>query len=117
MWTILRWERTVAATALQAMGVDCDDFSGDVDIFLKQPSRPNVYADPLKTARDWARRESSIMGSAYCGSEHLLLGAIANAMPDFRFILASHQIEYARCTSAVAAVLGVNGPGFGQKSN
>ncbi len=122
LWAILRWERKVGLTALEALGVDVDALARDVDRALDEagresapptlhtlPSGEKVLAmdfrrpvAPLLTA---AEEEARGLGHSWVGSEHLVLAIVRVADARLRKVLAKHRLGYDRVRQAVLGLL------------
>jgi ATP-dependent Clp protease ATP-binding subunit ClpA len=105
-WTVLRWEKKVAIAALELMGINRWKLEEDLDGFLETHDSWHSIPHPLESVRDWARQQAALMGTDWKGTEHLLLGAISAACPEFRSFLAEHGVEYEAVKQAILRILG-----------
>lgn len=108
IWTILRWERKVAVTALELIGVNCWKLQKRLDSLLRSKRSPRTVSRPETTVRGWGRRQALLMGSGYVGDEHLMLGALSAAEQDFVAFLAEHLVDYETVKRAVIELLEPN---------
>jgi hypothetical protein len=105
LWTILRWERTIAIVALEDIGINCWNFQMRLDELIRTKDPHESVAHPVMIACDWAAHEALLMGCDYKGSEHLLLGAVSAADLGLRTFLTQYELTYETVKEKVVSIL------------
>lgn len=106
IWTLLRWEKKVAVTALESLGIDCYDLQKTIDEILRNRELATPINHPAAAARLWVQKEADLLRASYIGTEHVLLAALSHAGPRLRAALASFGIDYGSAKRAIEAFLG-----------
>src|SRR5437899_1046990 len=77
LWSLLRWERKVGLSTLEACNVDLQALEKDVAERLRDYSGPcdsrQVDCAQISEIAAWAAEEAKGLGHRYVGTEHLVL--------------------------------------------
>jgi ATP-dependent Clp protease ATP-binding subunit ClpA len=123
--SILRWERRVARASMERITNDLDRMARELDELIEiegrtsrraqsplaqvLPSGQRVRRVDFSTAQQSllaeAEHQSMALGHNWVGTEHLLLGAVRLACPQFRQLLDRHGMTFDRVRESVVAIL------------
>lgn len=96
---------------MQAFGIDSDNLKSYVEEYIGRGTPKNVPVDlpwspRAKLVIELSMREARKIGSAYVGTEHVLLGLLAEGESIAAQILAANGMELLRCRQTIKNMLG-----------
>ena len=111
---LIREGQGVAATVLQNLNAELDELQQKIEDTVKrgkatQTTGPDLpYTSRAKKVLELAMREARELDHAYVGTEHLLLGLLAEAQGIAAQLLASFGVTFENARAEVLRILGTS---------